>query len=153
MKKDESPRTAILMSDAQRLIAQDAWNSTALYLVSNGTLIHRFPAPDWISDIAISADETLLLITGDSGTLSLWKIDTGEQLWEQSPCQSQLRPLYGPRFAHNGESCIVLESTDRAHVLQSQTGQRLGVVQFPPLTTILCPQISLRTVLPVCSQP
>jgi WD40 repeat protein len=125
-----SPKTAILLNDSKRFIAQDAWNSTALYRVGDGTMIHRFVAPDWIEGIAISPDETFLLLASFGGKISLWKTDTGEQVWAS---QSGLESVHSPSFARNGESCIVCGTRDEARIFQSRTGQRIGVVRFPTM--------------------
>ena len=132
---DQRPRTAILLNDSQRFIAQDAWNSTALYRVGDGTMIYRFVAPTWINEIAITPDEKFLLLACNDGSLSLWEIDTGQRVWKQSASQSGLKYAYDANFAYNGKSCVVCDSVDKAVILRNQTGQRIGVVQFPPMQT------------------
>ncbi len=132
---DQSPRTAILLNDSKRFIARDAWNSTALYRVADGIMIRRFVAPTWINNIAITSDEKFVLLVCNDGRLSLWDIETGQQVWEQSASRSGLQYAYDATFAQNGESCVVCDSVDKAVILRKRTGQRLGVVQFPPMQT------------------
>jgi hypothetical protein len=43
--------------------------------------------------------------------------------------------VYDAAFAHDGESCVVCDHRDQAVVLRTGTGERLGVVRFPPMQT------------------
>src|ERR1700722_8160128 len=107
----------------------------ALYRVRDATVIHRFPANRGITDIALTTDETLFLIACDDGTLSLWEVESGKRLWQQSRSQSGLRVIFDSTFALNDESCIVACDQGQAIILKTSSGERLGVIRFPPNET------------------
>lgn len=98
-------------------------------------VVHRFPAPGWVNEIAVTADETRLLIACSDGSLAVWEIETGKRLWEQNPKQTGLGYVYDASFAHDGMSCIVCNHRDHALILRTATGEHIGVVRFPPMQT------------------
>jgi hypothetical protein len=132
---DTNPGWTFLFSDAKRFIAQDAWNSMAVYRVEDGAVVFRFKASDQICTAAISPDETLLLLGCEDAALTLWDIETGQQVWTLSGQQTGLRYVYDASFAQNGKSLIVCDERDQALILDPSTGVRTGRVSFPPLQT------------------
>jgi WD40 repeat protein len=111
---DKTPRQTILLSDSTRFIAEDGWNSMALYRVSDASLMQRFKALSQIAKVAITSDEKFLLIACENGSLSVWEVDTGQRVWQQSRSESGLTSVYDASFAANGESCIVCDVRDQA---------------------------------------
>jgi hypothetical protein len=132
---DHNPRSAVLCKDADRFIVQDGWDSVAMYRASDRSTVHRFFGGSEITEIAVSDDEKLLLLACADGCLSMWEIETGRRAWAQSSTESGLGYVYGTSFAHDGQSCIVCNERDEAVILDSQSGQRRGVVRFPPMQT------------------
>lgn len=129
-----TPKPVMLLKDSKRFIAQDGWNSVALYRIGDATAIHRFPAPERVQQIAVTPDEKRLLVACSDGSVAVWDVETGKRLWEQTGKQTGLG-YYHASLAHDGESCIVCDGTDQAIVFRTTTGERLGVVQFPPKQT------------------
>src|ERR1700687_2036074 len=85
---DTSPRPTILLTKTDQFIAQDAWNSVALYTFGQNKPVRRFQAGDFINEIEATADEQLLLIACANGELGVWNIGTGAKLWWKTPRQS-----------------------------------------------------------------
>jgi len=131
----KSPRATILLSDGTRLIAQDGWNSLALYQTADASVVHRFVAPSGVGPIALSPDEKLLLIACSDGSLGLWRVETGEPVWLKSPRASGLTYTYDATFAGNGERFAVSNQRDYAIVFITRTGDRIGAISFPPMQT------------------
>ena len=133
---DMSPRRPVLLADGTRFVAQDGWNSLALYRAADAAVIYQFPAPGWVNRVAVSADERWLLIACSDASLAVWDLGTGNRVWEQSRRQTGLEYVYDASFAHDGESCVVCGRGDQqAVVLKTATGERLGIVRFPPMQT------------------
>jgi hypothetical protein len=131
---DKTPRPTILLSDFMRFIAEDGWNSMALYRVGDALLMQRFKALSQIEMVAITSDDKFLLIACEDGSLSLWEVDTGHRVWQQSRSESGLSSVYDASFADNGESCVVCDVRDQALIFQTKTGKRLSAIRFPPVT-------------------
>ena len=51
---DTSPRPVVLLADAARFVAQDGWDSVALYRVGGAAPVRRFPAPGGVNDCGFS---------------------------------------------------------------------------------------------------
>ncbi len=131
---DTRPRHAILFTDGTRFVAQDAWNSVAVYRTADGEVVHRFPAPARVRCIALSPDEKCLLVgCADGGNLRLWDAQTGECLWDYQPPNDGLRDIWDVSFAGNGER--VVACGQEAIVLDVRTGGRIGGKFFPPNPT------------------
>jgi hypothetical protein len=132
---DRSPRPTILLSDSERLIAQDSWDSVTLYRVKDAAVVRRFPAGSGIEVFALTPDEQLLVLACEEGSLSAWDVETGQRAWQQSPWQSGLSYVYDASFAQDGQSVIVCDERDQAVIYESRTGQRIGAVRFPRMQT------------------
>jgi hypothetical protein len=128
---DMSPRETILLKDGARFIAQDGWNSVALYR-ADGSVAHGFPAPAGVGRIALSPDEKHLLVACKDGSLVLWRVGTGERAWLKGPGESGLGNTQDASFAGNGERFAVCDQRDSAVVFDTGTGRRVGAVSFPP---------------------
>lgn len=132
---DFSPRQAILFADGTKFIAQDGWNSAALYRTADGAAIHRFPAPNRVNCIAISPDEKRLLVACSDGSLLLWNVESGERVWQKEPVATGLKYIWGATFSGNGERIMACASQGDAIVLDARTGERIGTVGLPPKLT------------------
>jgi hypothetical protein len=126
------PRSAVLLPRSERFIALDAWNSAALYEIGDGQVVYRFPAKERIDHFAATADESRLLVACGDGSLGLWNLETGANVWWQTSKISGLRDPHDASFARDGKSCIVCNERDNAVIFESDTGRRIGVVSFPP---------------------
>ena len=82
-ESDGRPRPCAIMSRSQRIVAQDAWNSMAVYEISDGALVHRFGSGGWVRRFAITQDDRYALLCSASGELHLWDVEAGERLWHQ----------------------------------------------------------------------
>lgn len=129
---DTSPRTVLLLSDGTRFVAQDGWDSVALYRVADGGLVHRYPARGRVRRIATSPDERVLLVGAAGGALSLWRVESGERVWERTPEETGLRYVGDVSFAADGGRFAVCDLHDRVAVFDARTGGRVGEVGFPP---------------------
>jgi hypothetical protein len=121
----------ILLENGDHFIAQNAWNSLALYRVADGSLIHAFPAPTRIGPIALSLDEQHLLVTCTDGSLLLWHVATGERIWFQKPRATDIKYPYDASFAGNGGRFVVCDEQDKVVVFDTLTGLRIGTISFP----------------------
>lgn len=128
---DFSPRGVLLLTDGARLVAQDGWDSAALYRVADGGLVHRFPARGRVRKIVASPDERELLVATD-GALTLWRVETGERVWERTSAETGLRYVGDVGFAGDGGRLAVCDRDDRVLVFDARTGGRVGEVAFPP---------------------
>jgi WD40 repeat protein len=131
---DMRPRKAILFEDSKRFVALDGWNSLALYRV-DGSVVHRFPAPDRVDGIALSPDERYLLVVCNDGSLVLWRVATGERVWLKGPVESGLKYPYGVSFAANSERFAACDHEGKVIVFDTPTCKRIGSVSFPPRQT------------------
>src|SRR5262249_24969425 len=91
---DTRPRPAVLLRTSEQFIVQSAWNQFALYQSRDGKLLRTFAVPESIARFDVSADENLLLIASDPGTIGVWNINTGEQLWQKHSAQTGLQYTY-----------------------------------------------------------
>jgi WD40 repeat protein len=132
---DTQPRPAILLTKSERFIAQDAWNSAALYGFGDAEAIRRFPAGGRINEIEMTADEQLLLVACDNGEIGVWSVGSGKKLWWLKSSQSGLAYIYGACFSWDGRSLVACNERDFVVVFDARTGQRIGVVSFPPMQT------------------
>jgi len=122
---DMRPRPTILLRNSNRVIAQNGWNSAALYRVDDGQFLHAFPAKERVEKIAVTPDEESLLIACADGSVSLWSVETGEKLWHKTPSQTGLGFIHDASFAQNGKSFIVTHSSS-AVVFDTQSGKRIS---------------------------
>jgi hypothetical protein len=129
---DTRPRESILLEDSARFVAQDGMDSVALYQVADGSVVHRFPAPAYVKRIALSPDEKHLLVACKDGSLVLWRVATGERLWQKNPGESGVRYVWDASFSVSGERFVVCDYQDRAVVFDTRTGGQVGAVSFPP---------------------
>jgi hypothetical protein len=134
---DTSPRHAILLGKSARFLAQDAWDSVALYAVADGRLVRRFPAGQRVNAIDVTADEGLLLVAGAGGGIGVWDLETGTKVWWIGPFQTGLGYVYDASFARDGRSCIVCGYEGFALVYESRTGRQVAKVGFPPGQTLV----------------
>jgi WD40 repeat protein len=129
---DNTPRPTIILKGATKFLAQDGWDSVALYDAANGQPIHRFSAGARVEMIDLTADEKSLLVACGDGSLSLWDLATGENLWRKTPTQTGLPSVADACFAWDGRSFVVANFDDAAVVFDSGTGGRIGAATFPP---------------------
>jgi WD40 repeat protein len=108
---DISPRIALLMRNSPRFLALDAWNSVTLYSAKDGKPIHKFPSKAAVEAITLTPDEESLLVASGDACLTLWSVETGQQLWHKTPAQTGLGCTYDLSFAHNGKTFIVYWSS------------------------------------------
>ena len=101
------PRATILLEDGTRFIAQDGWDSVAIYRTADALLLHRFPAPSRVHDIALSPDEKHLLVGCNDGNLLLWRVETGERIWRKRPHLSGVDYVGDVAFSATGERFVV----------------------------------------------
>jgi hypothetical protein len=127
-----TPRPAALLTKSGGFIAQNAPNSVALYRVADGRLLHSFAVGGAITQIDVTADEELLLITCDDGSLSVWTIATGVRRWQHGRSQSGLSYIYDGAFAGNGKSLVACDSAGKVAVYDTSTGKRLSLTQAGP---------------------
>ena len=132
---DKRPRPTILFAESDQFIAQDAWNSVALYGFRSADPIRRFPANAMISEIEATSDGKLLLMACDNGEIGVWKIGTGDKLWWHTSSQSGLKYIYGASFSWNGKALVVCNYCDFAVVFDALSGKQIGQVSFPPMQT------------------
>jgi len=77
----------------------------------------------------------LLLIAGSDGSLSLWDVTTGENVWQKTPRQTEVKYTNDASFARDGESFVICNNLDFAFIGKTATGEKVGVVSFPPTQT------------------
>jgi WD40 repeat protein len=126
-------RTTIVFNDSKRFVAQDSWDSVALYRVSDATVIHRFVGSHFVNLFATTPDEKSLLVVCRGGILSLWNVETGKLVWQQSGWASGLDHVYDASFANNGDSFIVGDYKGQAIIFKTDTGQRRLGIRLPDL--------------------
>jgi hypothetical protein len=141
---DRSPRPALLLKGGARFLAQDGWDSVALYDAAGGQALRRFPAGARVNKIDLTADETSLLIACADGSLGVWDVATGEIVWRKGPADTGLGYAYDASFAHDGKSFVVCNSRDFALIAETATGRQTGVIRFQPCQ---------RTILSACLSP
>jgi hypothetical protein len=132
---DKRPRPVIYFARSGRFVAQDAWNSLALYRGADGALLRRFPAEHRINKFGAMADEARLLVGCEDGGVGVYDIATGDPVWRKEPSETGLGYIYGVAFARDGRSCIVCNVRDFALIFDSATGLQTGRVTFPPRET------------------
>jgi len=126
-----APRPARLLSGCRKFIAQDARNSLALYRASDGQVLQRYQARDSIGRFDVTTDERLLLTVTREGSIELWNIETGEQLWSKDAehCQWAACSQYAVTFARDGCSFLALKD-DLVRVFDTQSGRQVDSVRF-----------------------
>jgi hypothetical protein len=125
---DIRPRPARLLQGCRTFITQDAWNSMALFDVKDGRVIHRFPSEGWVRQIAVTADEKLLLVAADDGRLDLWDLNTGERRWQK---QLGFGYLYDISFSGDGLSFSAGGDLGTAGVFETRTARLIRDVRVP----------------------
>jgi len=123
---DQTPAPTILLTKSERFIAQDAWNSVALYGFDDSEVIRRFPAGARINRIDATPDEQLLLVACENGEIGVWNIGTGNKLWWHTSSQSGLGYIYGASFSWDGKSLMASNHRDFAVVFDALTGKQIG---------------------------
>ena len=131
----QSPCPTIVLTKSPQFIAQDGWNSVALYGLNDGKPIRKFPARARINRIEATADEERLLIACDNGEIGVWNIATGDKLCWHSSSRSGLGYIYGASFSWDGKSLVACNHRDFAVVFDALSGKQVGKVSFPPKET------------------
>src|SRR6266446_4529316 len=70
--KDTRPRPALLLPESGWFVAQDAWDSVALFRIKDGHPLKSFAADDWVRRLAVTADERFLAVACDPARIALW---------------------------------------------------------------------------------
>jgi WD40 repeat protein len=125
------PRPAVLL-ESGRFLAEDSPDSVVLYDGAAGNAVYRFAASS-IHAIAVSPDETRVLIACDDGTLKLCDLRTGATAWSKTPAESGLGEVCDADFSRDGKSLVVCDFRGRAVVYDATAGRQVGAVQFPPM--------------------
>ena len=134
-KIDMGPRPTNLLTRSRQFIAQDAWNSVALYSMDDSKPIRRFPASASINEFEATVDEGLLLIACANGEIGVYKIDTGEKLWWRTSSQTGLGYIYDASFSWDGKTLVACNERDFLVIFNALTGEQIGKVSFPPNQT------------------
>jgi hypothetical protein len=132
---DQRPRPTILLTKSPQFIAQDAWNSVALYGFNDSEPLRKFPAGASINQFEATADDQLLLVACGNGEIGVWNIGTGDKLWWHTPSRSGLGYIYGASFSWDGKSLVACNYSDFALIFDAFTGKQIGKVSFPPMQT------------------
>ncbi len=103
---DTSPVQARLLSDSTRFITQDSPNSLALYRVSDGQLLQRFPVSEFVNDFDVTSDERLLVVTYGNGGIGAWSVATDAEAWWRSAWVSGLGYTYDVSLSQNGKTPV-----------------------------------------------
>ena len=127
-ESDGRPRPCAIMSRSQRIVAQDAWNSMAVYEISDGALVHRFGSGGWVRRFAITQDDRYALLCSASGELHLWDVEAGERLWHQL---AGLGSLHDASFSGNGEFIIAGGDLCTVGVFRTRTGELIRRIAVP----------------------
>jgi hypothetical protein len=141
---DRRPRPTAVLAVSGQFIAQDASDGVALYRLGDTSLVRRFRARAAVYKFAVTADEKVLLMACDDGSLAAREVATGRALWDLSRSRSGLSFVYDVCFARDGRSVIVCGANDRALIFETASGRRIGVVSFPSgqtsiMSAALCP--------------
>jgi WD40 repeat protein len=132
---DRTPRPALLLQHAEAFIAQDGWDSVALYRLKDGAKLFQFPAGRRVNEIDVTSDDRFLLVACADGSLGLWDLNTGGRVWWKESAQTGLGYVYDVSFAHDGRSFVASNERDFAVVCETQTGDEVRRVSFPPMQT------------------
>ncbi len=124
---DTTPRHVILFSDGTRFIADDRMNGSALYRVSDGAVLHRFPDSSWVT---LSPDEKRVLLSYSDGSLVLWNVETGEDVWWKGSDATGLKTAGAVSFSGSGDRFACLTETG-VIVFDAKTGNRIDGVSVP----------------------
>jgi hypothetical protein len=104
----------------------------ALYDAANGQPIHRFSAGARVEMIDLTTDQKSLLVACGDGSLSLWDLATGNNLWRKTRAQTGLPSVSDACFAWDGRSFVVADFRAAAVVFHTDTGERVGPTAGPP---------------------
>jgi WD40 repeat protein len=130
--KETGPKPVVLLPGSGQFVALDSWRGAALYRLRDGSVVHRFRAGGLVNAMAVTADETVLLLGCDDGSLGAWELATGALLWERLGGDDIPGFVTDASFAGDGRSVVVCDIQGQALVYETQTGRKLGGVRLPP---------------------
>jgi hypothetical protein len=130
-KPDLTPRQSFLFTNCKRLLAEDAIASATLYDATTGVPIRRFTASKWIAHMAVTPDDSHVLIVGGDGIISLWSAETGQIEWA-IPTDAERPPyIFDSAFAQDGRSCVLCRDDETLIVLRILDGRPIRKVRLP----------------------
>jgi hypothetical protein len=126
---DKSARPVALLADGT-VLAQDTSRSMAQY-DRNGKILRRFDAGGYVSCMAVTATERLLVMGRRDGGLVMCEIPGGRTLWNMAGSTTGQTELYDVSFAWDGTTLIAGDLYGRVRVVDSSGGTVLASALVP----------------------
>lgn len=127
---------AILLPLSKQILTLSPAGRPAAYSVTDGRLVNEFPVSSATAAMSVTADERFLAVGCIDGTVSVWRIASGNRVWVETVIkQPAKRPrmrgrarkrVWDVSFAGNGRSLVVAAGTDGAVVYETHTGRLIG---------------------------
>ena len=117
-----------LLSNGERLIAQESWDSLGLYRTADGTLTRRFVATAGIARYALSPDEAYLLVGCVTGEFTLWRLEAAEPVWQTHRPMPGIPDAWDVSFSGDGNRFAVCSQGEEAVVFDARNGKVVGTI-------------------------
>lgn len=114
-----SPLPSLFLGKCGQIVALSRWDTATIYRVPDGHVVHDFTVGAKISAMAMTADETRLALGCKDGTIGVWEIASGANVWSGKWGSG----IWGISFAYNGRSLVACGGSSGARVHDADTGK------------------------------